>query len=223
METESVGIYLEIEQFGCVYDGCLRLTVLITLLIPLSVGRFIPFTEVTRNALTQTLAETPGAEPSEDRINGLMTAFENMNIFPDVSPTLSRLVSTPEIVPVVFTNGTKSMVTRSLSQSKDLAPYSSVFKDIVTVDDVKQFKPTPAVYRHLAEKVGLASRMEDIWLISANPFDVNGARNVGMKAIWIDRNLSGWTDRGEPSLGPTVILHSLEDVIKTITDHYKGN
>ena len=71
--------------------------------------------------------------------------------------------------------------------------------------------------------MGLGSQKEDIWVISANPFDINGARNMDMKAIWIDRNLTGWTDRAEPSLEPTAILHSLEDVIKTIIDHYRDN
>lgn len=178
---------------------------------------------MTRNALLHTLAETPGVEATEQHIDSLMTAFENMRTFPDVSPALSRLASTPNIVPVVFTNGTKTMVSHSLSHSKDLAPHSTVFQDIITVDDIKQFKPAPTVYQHLADKVGLGSQKEDVWLISANPFDINGARNMSMKAIWIDRNLTGWTDRAEPSLEPTAILHSLEDVIKTITDHYRDN
>ncbi|ODM23466.1 hypothetical protein SI65_01055 [Aspergillus cristatus] len=186
-----------------------------------SLGRFLPFSEVTRNALSHTLAETPGADPAEQHINRLMAAFENMGTFPDVGPTLSRLAVTPGVVPVVFTNGTKTMVSHSLSKSKDLAPYSAVFQDIVTVEEVKQFKPAPAVYNHLAETVGLGSQKEDIWVISANPFDINGARNAGLKAIWIDRSLTGWTDRAEPSLEPTAVLHSLEDIIQTITHHYK--
>lgn len=150
-----------------------------------------------------------------------MAAFENMGTFPDVGPTLSRLAVTPGVVPVVFTNGTKTMVSHSLSKSKGLAPYSAVFQNIVTVEEVKQFKPALAVYNHLAETVGLESQKEDIWLISANPFDINGARNAGLKAIWIDRSLTGWTDRAEPSLEPTAVLHSLEDIIQTITHHYK--
>lgn len=197
-------------------------TVRIIILIYLRTGRFLPFSEVTRNALVQTLAETHGAEPTEDHLNKLMSSFESMGTFPDVSPALSRLASTPEILPVIFTNGTKTMISHSLSRSKDLSPYSNVFRDVVTVDDVQQFKPAPAVYKHLAEKVGLTNQMDDIWVVTANPFDVNGARNVGMKAIWIDRGLTGWTDRAEPGLQPTAIVHSLEDVIKTIIDHYES-
>lgn len=185
-------------------------------------GRFLPFSEVTRNALTQTLTEVHGVEPTKGNLDCLMNAFRDMGTFPDVSPTLSRLASTPEVVPVVFTNGTKPMVSQSLSRSKDLAPYSNVFRDIVSVDDVRQFKPAPAVYKHLAETLGMADQMDNIWVITANPFDVNGARNIGMQAIWIDRSLTGWTDRAEPELPPTAVLHSLEDVIKTIVDHYKS-
>lgn len=163
-----------------------------------------------------------GAEPTKDSLDCLMDAFEDMGTFPDVNPTLSRLASTPHVTPVVFTNGTKPMVSQSLSRSKDLAPYSNAFRDIVSVDDVRQFKPAPAVYKHLAQTLGMEHQMDDIWVITANPFDVNGARNTGMQAIWIDRGLTGWTDRAEPELSPTAVLHSLEDVIKTIIDHYKS-
>ena len=103
---------------------------------------------MTRNALFHTLAETPGVDATDQHIDSLMTVFQNMGTFPDVSPALNRLASTPNIVPVVFTNGTKAMVSHSLSHSKDLAPHSTVFQNVITVDDIKQFKPAPTVYQH---------------------------------------------------------------------------
>ena len=37
--------------------------------------------------------------------------------------------------------------------------------------------------------------MGDIWLVSGNPFDVVGAKAMGMKAAWVDRAGSGWADQ----------------------------
>ncbi len=54
------------------------------------------------------------------------------------------------------------------------------------VDEVKVYKPSPKVYRHVAERLGRATG--DVRLISSNPFDVIGARNAGMQATWIDRS-----------------------------------
>jgi 2-haloacid dehalogenase len=36
----------------------------------------------------------------------------------------------------------------------------------------------------------------------SNPFDVIGARALGMGAIWVDRSGAGWTDALGDSLGP---------------------
>ncbi|KAI4245289.1 MAG: hypothetical protein LQ352_006612, partial [Teloschistes flavicans] len=82
-----------------------------------------------------------------------MSAYDSLSTFPDVTPALESLAKTPSITPVVFSNGTQQMVGNSVHHSPDLSPYSHVFHDIITVEEVKKFKPHPDVYLHLAEKV----------------------------------------------------------------------
>lgn len=106
------------------------------------------------------------------------------------------------------------MVANSVLHSQDLSPHVTVFKDIITVDNVKQYKPAPAVYAHLAERMG--KQMDEMWLVSGNPFDVMGARSCGMNAIWVDRSKNGWHDAAVPSLQPTAIVNSLEQVVEKI-------
>lgn len=60
------------------------------------------------------------------------------------------------------------------------------------------------------------SQMDQIWLISGNPFDVVGARSVGMQAIWVDRPNRGWQDAVAPGLRPSAIVHSLEQIVQEI-------
>ena len=111
-----------------------------------------------------------------------MKAYDNLSTFPDVAPALKALANESGLTAVVFSNGTNSMVTNSVRLSPDLAPHADVFESIVTVDEVKCFKPDPRVYYHLAEKVGAGKSKEEmarLWLISGNPFDVIGARAVG--------------------------------------------
>lgn len=150
-----------------------------------------------------------------------MRAYDSLSTFPDVTPALTALSKEPTITCVVFSNGTKSMVSNSVNKSPDLSPHSEVFKDLIVVEDVSVFKPAPAVYEHLARKVGKEGQMGDMWLVSGNPFDVVGARSVGMQAAWVDRSGSGWTDRlvdGEAG-GPTVIVKSLEEVLEAVKKH----
>ena len=153
-----------------------------------------------------------------------MKAYDSLSTFPDVTPALQALAKESGVTAVVFSNGTQTMVTNSVKSSPDLGPHASVFKDIVTVEDVKRFKPAPAVYYHLAEKVGKSKTKEamgEMWLVSGNPFDVVGARSVGMQAAWIDRAGNGWVDQlvQEPTGKPTVIVKDLEQVVDAVKQH----
>lgn len=179
-------------------------------------GRYESFSDITRNSLHHSLMEN-GSHLHEEYVDRLLQAYDNLSAFPDVNPTLSRLATTPGIAAVVFSNGTQSMVSNSVLHSQDLSSHASIFRDIITVDHVKQYKPAPAVYKYLAEKMGKTpSQMKDIWLVSSNPFDVVGARSVEMNAIWVDRAARGWMDATLPSLRPTVIVHQLEDTVGVI-------
>lgn len=153
-----------------------------------------------------------------------MEAYDSLSTFPDVSPALQSLSSISSITAVVFSNGTTSMVSNSVHKSPDLSPHASLFKDLVVVEEVKCFKPAPPVYEHLAKKMGKEGKMGEMWLVSGNPFDVVGARAVGMQAIWVDRSGGGWTDQlvqGEIG-GPTAIVKSLEEVVEIVKKHAEG-
>lgn len=131
---------------------------------------------------------------------------------------LERLAKIEHIQPVIFTNGTADMVARSALRSTSLSQQASILKEVISVDDVKRFKPAPEVYEYLAERVGkTASERQDIWVISGNPFDVIGARSTGLNAIWVDRADAGWIDRAFPSLEPTTRINSLEQVVGVIS------
>lgn len=144
-----------------------------------------------------------------------MEAYDSLSTFPDVNPALKRLEKNANIHCVVFSNGTRQMVSSSVNKSQDLN--SSVFKDLVTVDAVRAFKPAPEVYNFLAQKVGRVGQEDKIWLVSGNPFDVVGARACGFQAAWVDRAGNGWVDR----LGaePTVVVRSLEEVADVVEKH----
>lgn len=151
---------------------------------------------------------------TDEEIERLMEAYDSLSTFADVKPALENLASNPNIECVIFSNGTKPMVSNSVHKSVDLSPHSSLFKDLITVDEVGMFKPAPEVYEHLANRVGKLGREGDMWLISGNPFDVVGARAFGMKAAWVDRAGNGWQDKQGGK--PTAIVRSLEELEKVV-------
>lgn len=177
----------------------------------MSQGRYEHFSEVTRKSLHHALAEH-GVSLSDGDADKLMEAYDSLSTFPEVNPALKRLAEHSGIECVVFSNGTKTMVSNSVERSADLN--SSVFKDIITVDSVGAFKPAPEVYKFLVQSVNKVGQESSTWLVSGNPFDVTGARAMGMQAAWVDRAGNGWQDKlGEE---PTVVVRSLEEVADAV-------
>jgi 2-haloacid dehalogenase len=136
-------------------------------------------------------------------IDSLMHAYDSLSTFPDVEPALNMLSSNDGIDCVVFSNGTREMVSNSVNKSPDLSQHASIFKKLVSVDFIQSFKPMPEVYKYLAQ--------------TGNPFDVTGARAVGMQAAWVDRAGKGWQD--QLSLEPTVVVRSLEQITAVIEEY----
>ena len=60
--------------------------------------------------------------------------------------------------------------------------------------------------------------MGEMWLVSGNPFDVVGARAVGMRAVWVDRGGKGWADGlvGGEEWGPTAVVGGLGEVVEVV-------
>ena len=164
------------------------------------------------------MAET-GSPLKDEAIEKLMTAYDSLSTFSDVSETLETIAKADWVTAAVFSNGTHEMVANSVYSSADLSPHASAFKKIITVDAVECFKPDPAVYYHLAQQFGKnTDDMGSMWLVSGNPFDIVGARAVGMQAAWVSRKGDAWVDAlvQDKSLQPTIIVQDLREVTERI-------
>ena len=141
---------------------------------------------------------------------------------------LEKLKGAKDTRAVIFSNGTHEMVSNCVKNSSDLSANSERFHDVVSVDDCRKYKPAHDVYAYLAEKMGKdaldAKGMSQIWLVSGNPFDVVGARAVGMSAIWVDRANTGWQDCLIPTerSQPNEIVKSLDEVVGVISKVANG-
>jgi 2-haloacid dehalogenase len=82
------------------------------------------------------------------------------------------------------------------------AGLDSALDGIISVHDVKSFKPDPAVYAHFLEQTG--STQDETWLISGNPFDVIGAHMAGWHTAWVKRNPAAVFDPWGIEPGATV-------------------
>jgi 2-haloacid dehalogenase len=56
---------------------------------------------------------------------------------------------------------------------------------VISVDEVRTFKPHPAVYALGPARLGLAR--ETIGFVSSNGWDVAGAKAFGFQTVWVNR------------------------------------
>ena len=149
----------------------------------------------------------------------LMDAYNGLDVFPDVPEALKKVGETPAIEALIFSNGTDEMVSASVRTSPHLQNYASLFKGPVTVDGVKVFKPDKRTYSHLLQEVGKQDASGEVWLITANPFDVVGASAAGLQTAWIDRAGKGWVDRLGDVIGdiqPTLVVSGVDKAVGEI-------
>ncbi|KAJ8127114.1 hypothetical protein O1611_g6523 [Lasiodiplodia mahajangana] len=180
-----------------------------------SMGKYRTFSEITRSALDHAVAEHGLVLRAKDA-ETLMHAYDALRVFPEIPMAVKVLRENREAVDAyVFSNGTDEMIRNSV-RGTELVPYDTIFRTFVTVDGLKCFKPDPRTYAHLVEKAGKTGNAADVWVVSANPFDIVGARASGLRAAFIDRSGKGWVDRLDEMHEPSVIAGGVDQAIKLI-------
>jgi 2-haloacid dehalogenase len=141
---------------------------------------YVDFGECGRQALDFVDTEMRTGLTAEQK-KTLLESQRQLPAFPDATRALARLRENQQLL-VAFSNGTTKAVNEILSAAQ-LAGY---FSQIISVDELRTFKPSPAVYAYLTRSV--AADAKSVWLISSNAWDVIGAKSAGLRAVWVRRN-----------------------------------
>lgn len=144
-----------------------------------------------------------GSPLGQEERDALMAAYSVLPAFPDADEGLA-LAQKAGFHLFAFSNGRADMVEKLLKNANIL----SYFKDIVSVDDVKSFKPNPGVYAHFLRRAGATG--SEAWLVSSNPFDVIGSISAGMRSAWIKCSPSALFDPW--GIEPTLTVKTLTEL-----------
>ena len=133
----------------------------------------------------------------------LLELYKVLPAFADVEEGLARARKTGFRI-FAFSNGSADAVEGLLSN----ACIRDYFMGVISVDEMKSYKPNPAVYCHFLRRAGAVGA--DAWLVSSNPFDVIGAISSGMRAAWVKRSPDAVFDPW--GIEPTLTIDSLLDL-----------
>ena len=140
-------------------------------------GDYRHFREVTREALSYSLA-TLGITVAGEQVEKLVRSYDDLALFPDAIAALDGLAG---LRLAVFSNGTPAMLAALLKN----AAIADRFEEIISVDEVRTFKPNPQTYRLACTRLNLAP--EEILLVSSNGFDLHGGSHFGLRTARVAR------------------------------------
>jgi 2-haloacid dehalogenase len=164
-------------------------------------GRHRDFWRLTEDGLVYA-ARSLGLDLTPDKRARLLEAYLTLTAFPDVKPGLTALKQRGLRL-AILSNGEPKM----LEAAARSAGIVGLLDAILSVEEVKIFKPSPRVY-HLAPE-HLRVPPGELGFVSSNCWDVAGAASTGLHTFWIQRRAA------EP---PEELGFTAEHTVATITD-----
>lgn len=140
-------------------------------------GRYEEFETITTEALRfgcRTLG-LPLAQPDEI---ALLQSYRHLTLHVEVRDALGKF---PGQKKAILSNGSPAML-NALVQNSGIA---NVFDAVISVDELRIYKPWPAVYALVTKHLAVAPA--EVGFISSNFWDIAGATSFGFRTFWINR------------------------------------
>ena len=136
--------------------------------------RYVPFSQVTREALAYSCDALGLAH--RDHEDALMAEYLRLSPFPEVPAALERLT----VKRAILSNGSPDLLDPLVANS------GLRFDAVLSVDELKVYKPAPQVYELAVKRLKVAK--ERIGFVSSNCWDALGAKSFGFRVYWINRS-----------------------------------
>lgn len=164
-------------------------------------GNYETLYSITHDALKYALNENK-LKSSKENEQRLLDAYLHLPLYQEVEKVLTALKHQKL---VVFSNGSHDMLDPLIEN----AGLKDLMSEVLSIDEIKQFKPTPASYQYAVDKLNLKN--EEVLFMSSNGWDVSGAKSFGFRTAWINRkNLPV----EELDLEPDYIFSDLNGLLK---------
>jgi len=137
--------------------------------------RYVPFSEVTRDALAWA-CESLGLPFTQDRLAEVMKEYLCLALYPEVQEAFQKIKGVKR---AILSNGSPDMLEPLVKQS------GLALDHVLSVDEVKIYKPAPEVYELAVQKLGISK--QEIGFVSSNGWDALGAKSFGFQVFWVNR------------------------------------
>src|SRR5699024_5437898 len=135
------------------------------------------------------------------QLQSILSEYKRLEAYVEVEKVLSE-ANDKQLV--IFSNGSRDMLEPLIEQSRLTLHFDSV----ISIDDIKQYKPSPASYMQVLNTLDL--KREEVLFMSSNGWDISGAKSFGFKTAWINRSGSPVE---ELNLEPDYIFQALNGIL----------
>ena len=140
---------------------------------------YVDFWTITADAL-DFAADRLGLRLTSAERERALRGWLEVRAYPEVESTLDILANQGRRC-LILSNGTPGMLEAALTG----AGIARRFQAVLSVDEVRVFKPHPRVYQMAID--ALATSPGDLLFISSNGWDAAGARASGLPVAWLNR------------------------------------
>jgi 2-haloacid dehalogenase len=165
--------------------------------------RYEDFRYITEAALRSAVRQL-SIDATDRQLERLMEAYLSPAAFPEVRSALEALKGLPL---AILSNGLPEMLDSAV-RANGLESY---FTEIISVDSVKTYKPSPRVYALGPQALNLAA--EEILFVSSNLWDAAGAKSFGYQVCWCNRSGAEMEDLG---FAPDFVVRGLDAIAGTV-------
>ncbi|MBE1877176.1 haloacid dehalogenase type II [Myceligenerans pegani] len=167
-------------------------------------GGYRPFGDVAAGALRS----ATGSALDDDAAGAVLAGFAELDPHPDVLPAV-RLARDAGVRLVTLTNGSAENTIRLLRRGG----VDDDIEQVLSVDDVRRWKPAPEIYRHAVRATGVEPGR--LALVAAHAWDVHGAHRAGLATGWVARLDDRFPD---VFAAPDVVGHDLVETVEGLLE-----
>jgi 2-haloacid dehalogenase len=172
-------------------------------------GEYISFEQATADALIF-VSEHLKLELQANQRDTLGDEYLKLKPYPEVPATLATLRA--QGLPLaILSNGSVNSIHRVVSNSG----LEHAFDHLISVDEVKVFKPHTRAYE-LGEKT-LGLRRDEVLFVSSNAWDASGAHHFGYPVCWVNRVGNTFEQLGQIPNRIVQSLAAIPDWIASVT------
>lgn len=168
-------------------------------------GDYQDFSKAADAALEMTAAQK-GVRISADDKKAILGEIRQLPPHGDVRPALDALRQRGTRL-AALTNSTKKVAQAQLESAK----LSDLFEKILSVDEVKRYKPAPETYQYAARELDVETG--EILLVAAHSWDVAGAMAAGCRAAFVERPGKALNPLGKK---PDFVVKDLSELVRKL-------